>query len=241
MIYFACSLKIRIYLICSHVKSNRCLRISSTHAISNTFSQFWNLIQIRITSYLNTTISFAFETIKFEILKSTYARENLSRQFSILIHFSMISQSSSICKRRQRHFLTHLFSNCFTSNASRVEEISILKKYWFEEITKVVCFSNLSLLISSRESHYFERVLNRVNLFCFYFFRSLYHSFEETSDCYLWESLACCCFIVSFASHFVIIYFALLWESHWFVKIKSLFLLICKDMIVLLCCCFVLI
>ena len=132
-------------------------------------------IQTRVTSYLNATISFAFETIEFEIFKSTHARGNLPRQFSILIHFSisrfsMISQSSSICRRRQEHFVTHLFSNWFTSIVSRVEKISVLRKYWFEEITKVVCFSNLSLLISFWESHYFEEVLDRVNLLCFYFF-----------------------------------------------------------------------
>ena len=69
MIYIACSLKIRIHLICNHVKSNRCFRIFSTHAISNTFSQFWNLIQIRITSCLNATISSVCKTIEFEIFK----------------------------------------------------------------------------------------------------------------------------------------------------------------------------
>ena len=55
----------------------------------------FELIQIRITSYLNATISFAFETIEFEIFKFTHARENLSRQFSILIHFS-ISRFSTL-------------------------------------------------------------------------------------------------------------------------------------------------
>ena len=117
-------------------------------------------IQTRVTSYLNATISFAFETIEFEIFKSTHARESLSRQFSILIHvsrFSKISHSSSICKRRQEHFVTHLFSNCFTSSASRIEKIFILKKYWFEEVTKVVCFSNFSLVIFLLwESHYLK-------------------------------------------------------------------------------------
>ena len=38
MIYIACSLKIRIYLICNHFISNRYFRIFSTHAISITFS-----------------------------------------------------------------------------------------------------------------------------------------------------------------------------------------------------------
>ena len=171
-------------------------------------------IQTRVTSYLNATISSAFETIEFEIFKSTHARENLSRQFSILIHFSisrfsMISQSSSICRRRQEHFVTHLSSNWFTSIASRVEEISVLREYWSEEVTKVICF----------RIQKFQNVL-----FCFYFFRSLHdHSFERTSDCYSWESLAC--FIVLFILHSIIIYLILLWESHWSEETKSCLLL----------------
>ena len=52
------------------------------------------LIQTRVTSYLNVTILFAFETIEFEIFKSTHARENLSRQFAILIHFSIFRFST---------------------------------------------------------------------------------------------------------------------------------------------------
>ena len=64
-------------------------------------------------------------------------------------------------------------------------KIFVLRKYWFEEITKVICFSN-------------SKVLKCV-LFYFYSLRSLYHSFEKTSDCYVWECLAC--FIVLLASH----------------------------------------
>ena len=66
------------------------------------FRKQWSLHTFRITSYLNATISFAFKMIKFEIFKSTHARESLSRQFSISIHvsrFSKISHSTSICRR----------------------------------------------------------------------------------------------------------------------------------------------
>ena len=147
-IHIACSLRIRIHLICNHVKSNRCFRMSSTHAISNTFSQFRNLIQIRITSYFNTTISFAFETIEFEIFKFIHVRENLSRQFSILIHF-LISRflkiSSTLFNSRTLskafcHLLNWQLNHIKCLESWKRMKIFILRKYWFEEVLKVLCF-----------------------------------------------------------------------------------------------------
>ena len=87
----------------------------------------------------------------------THARESFSRQFSISMHvfrFSKIFHSTSICKRCQKHFVIYLFSDWFTSIVSKIEKISFWK-YWFEEVTKIVCFSNFSFV---------EEVLDRVYL-----------------------------------------------------------------------------
>ena len=99
------------------------------------------------------------------------------------------SISSSICLAIDSH------RSSLESKAMRYRWESLFWEYWFGEVTKVVCFSNLSLMILLLwESHYFERVLDRVNLFCFYISRSLYHSFRK--NIMIWRSLACCCFIV---------------------------------------------
>ena len=151
-------------------------------------------IQIRITSYLNATISFAFETIDFEIFKSTHARENLSRQFSILIHFLIFRFSTISSTLFNFRTLSRTFYHLLNWQLNHIQcleswermKIFILKEYWFEEVLKVLCFSNLSLVtLFLWESHYFERVLDRVNLFCFYFSRSLYHSFRK--NIMIWE------------------------------------------------------
>ena len=104
------------------------------------------------------TVLSAFKAIEFEIFRSTHARENLSRHFSIPVHFSIhvsrfskVSHSTSICRRCQGHSVICLSSRWSTSIASRTESSEIfmkiftLRKRWSEEVTKVVCF---------RTSHY---------------------------------------------------------------------------------------
>ena len=120
------------------------------------FAQFWQM-QSRKQWSLHTISHYVmFQCERFYLFskrsnskfsKFTHARESLSRQFSISMHvfrFSKIFYSISICRRCQEHFVIYLFSDWFTSIVSRVEKISIWK-YWFEEVTKVVCF---------RTSHY---------------------------------------------------------------------------------------
>ena len=121
-----------------------------------------DFIQFRITSYFNATILFAFKSFKFEAFESTHARENLSRQFSILLsissistfsfRFSKISRSSFVCRHCQWRFVIYWFISWVMSIVSRVENARILmkmrfsrfvslrstlRKYWFllEEVT----------------------------------------------------------------------------------------------------------
>ena len=68
---------------------------SSRNSDEYNFENNDRFIRIRITSYFNATTLFAFKSIKFEIFRFTHARENLSRQFSILIHF-LISRFSKL-------------------------------------------------------------------------------------------------------------------------------------------------
>ena len=123
-----------------------------------------DLIQTRITSYFNATISFAFKSIKSKAFESTHARENLSRQFSISLsissisfsfRFSKIFRSTSVCKHCQERFVIYWSISWVMSIASRVENREILirvhsltikrfarsrftlRKYWLllEEVT----------------------------------------------------------------------------------------------------------
>ena len=107
-------------------------------------------------------------------------------------------QLSSVLEHCQEHSVICWIDSWIISNVSRVEN-EWKSLFWGRLIWrnfKSSLFSNLSLVILLFwGSHYFEKVLECVVLFYFYFFRSLYHSFEKASDCYLWESLACCCFI----------------------------------------------
>ena len=81
-------------------------------------------------------------------------------------------------------------------------------------------FSNFSLVtLLSWRSHYFEKILNRVNLFCFYFLRSLCHSFEKDLSLRKFNML-----FLLFARllRSFTVCFVLLWGSHWFERVKSL-------------------
>ena len=228
--------------------------LASTSKTRMFFAQFrqmqshkqWSLHTIHVTSYLNATISSVFETIEFEIFKFTHARENLSRKFSISIHvfwFSKIFHSISICKRCQEHFVIYLFSSWFASTVSRIEnseilmKISALRKYWSEKITKIVVFEFLVSDFFIWRSHYFGKILDRVNLLCFYFFaRSITHLkklFFGSSSMLLFY----CLFILHFINRLIRLTLRklLAWRSQ-----KLLFvvvLLICKNMTVLLCDC----
>ena len=141
------------------------------------FQKQWSFHTIHVTSYLNATIIFVFETIKFEIFKSTHARESFSRQFSISIHdsrFSKIFHSTSICKRCQDYFVIYLLSSWLASIVLRIEsneifmKISFLRECWSEKVTKVVVFEFLvsdfftlrkSLLRKSSKSCKFVSIL----------------------------------------------------------------------------------
>ena len=127
------------------------------------FAQFWQMQSRKQWSFHTISHYVMFQCERFYLFskrsnskfsKSTHARESFSRQFSISMHvsrFSRIFHSISICKRCQKHFVIYLSSDWFTSIVSKIEKISIWE-YWFEKITKIVCF---------RISHYwflFERV-----------------------------------------------------------------------------------
>ena len=99
------------------------------------FKSRFELIQIRITSYFNATISSVFISIKFEAFASTHAREILSRQFAIsfsisststsLFRFSKISRSTFVCRNCQERSVTHWSNKWIKSSASRVENNEI--------------------------------------------------------------------------------------------------------------------
>ena len=104
------------------------------------------LIQIRITSYFNATILFVFETIEFEIFKSTHVRENLSRQFSISIlatfSFSIFEDFSLENTVKSISSSIALTIDSFQSSrkSKTNEDLYFEKVLWFEEILKVICF-----------------------------------------------------------------------------------------------------
>ena len=162
----------------------------------------------------------------------THARENLSRKFSISIHvsrFSKISHSISICRRCQKHFVICLFSSWLASIVSRTEsnklfmKISFLKQCWSEEVTKVICFSNFSLVILLVwESHYFERILDRVNLSCLV-------SSLILSLIYLWRSLTCCLLLFYwFVKTWLFFFFVVI--SFWSSTITHLLFTLCDSL-----------
>ena len=167
MIYIACFLKNRNQRVCNCIKCARVFCAILTNAISKTLIVSYKFALRHISlrrSYLLSKRS----NSKFS--KFTHARESLSRKFSIhfsihVFRFSKIFHSISICKRCQEHLVIYLSSNWFTSIASKIEnneifmKISFLKKYWSEKVTKVICFR---ILLS-------EKILDRVNLFCFIF------------------------------------------------------------------------
>ena len=187
---------------CSSRSSDKCSLKSSDR-----------LIQTRVTSYLNTTILFAFETIEFEIFKSTHARGNLSRQFSISIlttfPFSILEDLSLEDTAKSISSPIDLaVDSSQSSRESRTNEDLYLEGVLVWRSLKSYLFSNS---LTSRNSK---------SCFAFYLCSLHDHSFEEASDCYLWESLAC--FIVLLIFHSINYYLALLWGSHWSEGVKSL-------------------
>ena len=118
MIYIACSLKTWIHLICNHVKSNRCLRISSTHAISITFSILKSYTNSHyVMSQCDDFICFRNDRIR-NIQIYTCSRKSFAqildfrftflnfRRFFILIQFADAVKdiSSSICLAVDSHW-----------------------------------------------------------------------------------------------------------------------------------------
>ena len=78
-------------------------------------------------------------------------------RFSIhVFEFSKVFHFDSICRRCQEHFVIYLFSSWFTLIVSRIEsseifmKISILKKCWFEKVTKIVCFFEFLINVSRK-------------------------------------------------------------------------------------------
>ena len=187
-----------------------CSSRNSKNAISKTVIS--NLISYKFTlRHISTRRSHLFsKRSNSKSSKSTHARENLSRKFSISIHvsrFSKISHFISICKRCQKHFVIYLLNSWLASIASRIESseifmrISILKKYWFEKVTKIVCFSNFSFV---------EEILDRVYLL---FQLSSFALFSFRKDVMIWESLTCCCFSCLLIL-VTLLYLVLRWENH---------------------------
>ena len=127
-----------------------------------------DLIQTRITSYFNATISFAFKSIKFEAFESTHVRENVSRQFAIsssissiffFFRFSKIFRSTSVCRHCQWRFVIYWSISWIMSTVSRVENAEIfmrmrfsrfvrfrstLKQYWFFYFERVNTLKKLT-------------------------------------------------------------------------------------------------
>ena len=91
-----------------------------------------------------------------------------------------------------------------------------------EEALKVICFSNLSLVILLLwGSHYFEGVLDRVSFFFFLL--------SSSSRSLIWESIrllsskkSCMFYLFTHPPTSLIVYLALLWGSHWPGGVKSL-------------------
>ena len=115
-----------------------------------------DLIQIRITSYFNATISFVSKTIKSEAFASAHVsmkhsiRTSFSRIFrffsSMRFIFSTFSHSFSVCRYYQKRFVIYWFIDWIMRIVSKVENNKIfmkqrywsfasfrftLKKYWF--------------------------------------------------------------------------------------------------------------
>ena len=184
------------------------------------------LVQIRITSYLNATISSVCKTTEFEIFRSTHVRENLSRQFSISIlatsSFSILDtlQLSSVLEHRQEHSVIRWSDSWIISNVSRVENEwrSLLWERLIWRSLKSSLFSNLSLVILLLwRSHYFEKVLECVVLFLL----------SSLALSLIWGKHQIVIFekfsMLLFCSSLILLtfYLVLLWKSHWSEETKS--------------------
>ena len=170
-----------------------------------------DFIQTRITSYFHAMILSVFKSIKFEAFASIHVsiKHSIRMSFSRIFRFfsssmrfflSKISRSFFVCKHCQERFVIYWFIDWIMSNVSKIEnnEIlmkqrywsfvsfrSILKKYWFFYLEKIITLRKSTCCLFVLFAHLLLLIVDR---------------FEKTKSC-------CCCFNefdVSFLSRSVI-------------------------------------
>ena len=104
----------------------------------------FDFIQIRITSYFNAMILFAFKLIKFETFASTHdsIKQSIRTSFflfrfifrfaSMRFFFSTLFRSFSVCRHCQKRFVIYWFTDWVMRNVSKIENNEIFKRqrYW---------------------------------------------------------------------------------------------------------------
>ena len=160
-ICYACSLRSRIHLICNHVKTSRCLRETSTNAISqanvisykvalrHTFMRWSHLLRNRSNSkHLHQHM---FAKIFRVNLRSRHRSHLFLFLFDSRRFFTQLQSANTV-----KSVLSHI--ELAIDSCQMLQELRTLKYSWECDSRVSFAFVLLWKSIDSFRSHYFERV-----------------------------------------------------------------------------------
>ena len=150
MIYIACFLRSQNQWVCNSIKCALVLRAILTIAISKAMIVSYKLALRHISMRRSHLLSKRSNSrsSKLHMLAKIF---RVNSWFWFTFRFSMISQSRSICRRCQEHFVIYLSSNWFTSIVFRIES---------NEISMRISFLRVLIWRSHKSCLFFESFTN---------------------------------------------------------------------------------